>query len=50
MVTNVKKFWETGYVKCASTTIPQLITTLKGGESVTLKSQYNYLPQNHREC
>ena len=38
MGANIKKYWETGYVKCTSTTVPQLITTLKGGESVTLKS------------
>lgn len=38
MAENIKKHWETGYVNCASTTVPQLITTLKGGESVTLKS------------
>lgn len=35
---DIKKYWETGYVKCASTTVPQLITKLRGGESVTLKS------------
>ena len=35
---NIRKYWETGYVKCTSTTIPQLITNLRGGESVTLKS------------
>jgi len=38
MVSNIKKYWETGYVNCASTTVPQLITTLRGGESITLKS------------
>ena len=35
---NIRKNWETGYVKCTSITVPQLITTLRGGESVTLKS------------
>ena len=38
MTGNVLKYWETGYVNCASLTVPQLITTLRGGESVTLKS------------
>ncbi len=39
MVTgNIKKYWETGYVKCVSTTVATLITSLRGGESVTLKS------------
>jgi len=38
MVADIKKYWQTGYVNCASLTIPQLITTLRGGESVTLKS------------
>lgn len=38
MAENIKKNWETGYVYCTSTTVPQLITTLKGGESITLKS------------
>ncbi|GAH86865.1 unnamed protein product [marine sediment metagenome] len=38
---NILKHWETGYVNCASLTVPQLITTLRGGESVTLKSHEN---------
>ena len=38
MARDIKKNWETGYVKCTSITVPKLITTLKGGESVTLKS------------
>jgi len=38
MTGNTLKYWETGYVNCASLTVPQLITTLRGGESVTIKS------------
>ena len=38
MATGVKKYWETGYVKCVSTTVPTKITILRGGQSITLKS------------
>jgi len=38
MTGNILKYWETGYVKCESTTIPTKITVLYGGQSITLKS------------
>ncbi len=38
MIGNVLKYWETGYVKCVSTSVPTKITILRGGESITLKS------------
>jgi len=44
---NNLKYWETGYVDCTSTTVPQFITKLRGGESITLKSHEN-TGDNHR--
>lgn len=38
MPTGNLRYWETGYVKCVSTTVPTKITILRGGESITLKS------------
>lgn len=38
MVADIKKYWEAETVDCPSTTVPQLITILRGGESITLKS------------
>ena len=35
---NIRKYAETGYVLCVSTSVPQFITSLRGGESITLKS------------
>jgi len=38
MTGNVLKYWEADRVDCPSTTVPKLVTTLRGGESLTLKS------------
>jgi len=44
---NILKYWEVGYVNCASATVPQLITQLRGGESVTIKSLENSSDHHH---
>jgi hypothetical protein len=38
MVRNTLKHWETGIVDMTSASVPNLITTLRGGESVTIKA------------
>ena len=53
MVADNKKTWEHGQVTCASTTVPQLIAKLHGGESITLKSlatagEYHYIGKNRK--
>ncbi|MCK5138350.1 MAG: hypothetical protein KAQ85_00775 [Thermodesulfovibrionia bacterium] len=39
MTSNITKHWEVDRVDCPSASIPTLITRLRGGESITLKSK-----------
>ena len=47
MTGNTKKYWEVGYVNCESASVPQLITTLRGGESITIKSLESSSDHHH---